>query len=395
MPTIDELLNDNSDIEEYEHGFAKADGYMTAPYTDAQVIYITNKSIGDLSEQISVEGESNSQYILFERDRFADGIDLVNKLIQVHYEREDSVADNCPVVNVEYSEDKLRFGWVIPEKAVAIDGVLRVMPFVYGTDPNGDTYVMKDLYAEYDVNEGMAIDGGIEEPEEQWYQQFLDTMQQFLDQSVSAKNAAAGSESNAAQSAEQAAASEESAAASAGAASAHELNAQSARDVAVESASQAKRYYENTKQLSMASVGDVVISIDAERRCLVAQYMESDEEELPNDWYTDFLAQISAWLEQAQGSALAAGNSEAAAEEYMENAQNSASQATSANTLAQQAAEECLSASGQAQAAANAAKTYFEQTKALSVSSMGEITFGINGARKCLTATYDESNYGN
>ena len=395
MPTIDELLNDNSDIETYEDGFAPADGYMTVPYSDAQIIYINNKSIGDMSEQISVEGESNSQYILFERDRFADGIDLVNKLIQIHYEREDGVTDNCPVVNVEYSEDRLRFGWVIPEKAVAIDGVLRVMPFVYGTDPNGDTYVMKDLYAEYDVNEGMAIDGGIEEPEEQWYQQFLDTMQQFLDQSVSAKNAAANSESNAAQSAEQAAASEESAAVSAGAASAHELNAQSARDVAVESASQAKRYYENTKQLSMASVGDVVISIDAERRCLVAQYMESDKEELPNDWYTDFLAQISAWLEQAQGSALAAGNSEAAAEEYMENAQNSASQATSANTLAQQAAEECLSASGQAQAAANAAKTYFEQTKALSISSMGEITFGINGARKCLTATYDEPNYGN
>lgn len=395
MPTIDELLNDNSDIETYEDGFAPADGYMTVPYSDAQIIYINNKSIGDMSEQISVEGESNSQYILFERDRFADGIDLVNKLIQIHYEREDGVTDNCPVVNVEYSEDRLRFGWVIPEKAVAIDGVLRVMPFVYGTDPNGDTYVMKDLYAEYDVNEGMAIDGGIEEPEEQWYQQFLDTMQQFLDQSVSAKNAAANSESNAAQSAEQAAASEESAAVSAGAASAHELNAQSARDVAVESASKAKQYYENTRQLSMTNVGDVVISIDAERKCLVAQYMESDEEELPNDWYTDFLAQISAWLEQAQGSALAAGNSEAAAEEYMENAQNSASQATSANTLAQQAAEECLSASGQAQAAANAAKTYFEQTKALSVSSMGEITFGINGARKCLTATYDESNYGN
>ena len=119
MTTIDDLLNDNSDIETYDNGFVAADGYLTVPYSDAQVISITNKTIGSLSEQISVEGESNSQYILFERDRFADGIDLVNKLIQVHYEREDSVAYNCPVVNVDYSEDKVRFGWVIPDRAVA------------------------------------------------------------------------------------------------------------------------------------------------------------------------------------------------------------------------------------------------------------------------------------
>ena len=277
MPTIDDLLNDNSDIETYDNGFVAADGYLTVPYSDAQVISITNKTIGSLSEQISVEGESNSQYILFERDRFADGIDLVNKLIQVHYEREDSVADNCPVVNVEYSEDKLRFGWVIPEKAVAIDGVLRIMPFVYGTDPNGDTYVMKDLYVEYNVNEGMAIDGGIEEPEEQWYQQFLDTMQQFLDQSVSAKNAAAGSESNAAQSAEKAAASEEAAAASAGAASNHEFNAQSARDIAVESASKAKQYYENTRQLSITNVGNMTFAIDPIRNCLTVTYDDTSD----------------------------------------------------------------------------------------------------------------------
>lgn len=277
MPTIDELLNDNSDIETYEDGFVPADGYMTVPYSDAQIIYINNKSIGDMSEQISVEGESNSQYILFERDRFADGIDLVNKLIQIHYEREDGVTDNCPVVNVEYSEDRLRFGWVIPEKAVAIDGVLRVMPFVYGTDPNGDTYIMKDLFAEYDVNEGMAIDGGIEEPEEQWYQQFLDEMQEFLNQSVQAKNEAAESAGYAQDYAEQANASMQQALEYASTASVYYQNVQSAKDSAVQAATQAGQYYEQTKTLSITNVGNMTFAIDPIRNCLTVTYDDTSD----------------------------------------------------------------------------------------------------------------------
>lgn len=168
-------------------------------------------------------------------------------------------------------------------------------------------------------------------------------------------------------------------------------SAQSAKDTAVQSATQAKQYYENTKQLSISNVGDVQISIDAERRCLVAQYMQSEEEELPDDWYTEFLAQISAWLEQANGSALAAKNSENAAKSYKENAADSKSAAVAANQSAQQAKTECISASGTAQTAANSAKTYYEQTKALSISSVGNVTFAIDVERNCLTATYNEN----
>lgn len=185
MPTIDDLLNENSGIEVYEDEvFLPADGYATVSYNDAQTVFIDGKSIGDLSGQISVSGEANSQYIQFERDRYADGIDLLGKIIQIHYEREDGVGDNSPAVNVEYSETRIRFGWLVPGKAVAIDGILRVAPFVYGTDPSGDTYIMKDIYAEYTVNEGLALSGGIEEPEEEWYTQFLAQMQSYLSQAT-------------------------------------------------------------------------------------------------------------------------------------------------------------------------------------------------------------------
>ena len=387
MENIDAVF---AQLLEQETGFSPVDGYERVTYSDENTIYIENKSIGDLQDQISVSGESNSQYIQFERDRYMDGIDLSDKRLQIHYERPDGSGDNSPAVNVEISENRLRYGWVIPGKAVEQPGILRIMPFAFAEE-SSDVYIMKELYAEYVIHDGLAIDGGIKEPDDEWYNQFLVQMQTLLNQSIAAKNSALESERNAAESAKNALLSQTKAEVSAAAASTHETNAQSAKDTAVTSAAQAKKYFENTQQLSMTNVGDVKISIDAERRCLVAQYMASDDEELSDDWYTKFLSQVSEWLTEIQGSALAAGNSEAAAEEYMENAQASASAAQSANLLAQQAKAESLSSSGLAQQAAQAAQTYYKQTKALSVSSIGNIEFGIDGKRKCLTATYNES----
>ena len=387
MENLDQIF---AEMQNEETSYTPADGYKQIPYSDNAVVYIDNKSIGSLTDQISISGEADSQYITFETERFADGIDLRNKLIQVHYERKDGISDNCGVVNVEYSDTHIRFGWLIPAKAVAVNGILRIMPFAHGVTPDGDTYVLKNLYAEYTVQEGLAVDEGIEEPEEDWYMQFLEKMEYFLDESVSAQNKAETAEENASASAEQAIEAQEAAQTSAGAASVHETNAQSARDTAVQSAAQAKKYFENTKQLSMTNVGDVLISIDAEKKCLVAQYMEAEGEELPDDWYTEFLKQISAWLEQTRGSALAAKNSENAAKESEQNAAGAENAAVGANQSAQQAKTECLNASGAAQAAANTAKTYYEQTKALSTSSIGDVVFAVDAQRKCLTATYDD-----
>ena len=262
LPTVEELLREQNETDFYEEEqFTSVPGYQTSEYKDSQIIIISNKEIGNLDQQISVSGESNSQYIMFEVNRFEDNIDLIDKLIQVHYEREDGVGDNCPVVDVSASNLHMRFGWVIPPKAVEIDGILKIMPFIHGTTSSGNTYILKEIYAEYDVKEGLALSGGIEKPEEDWYVQFLNKMDNYVSDVKKLEYSAKTSASNASDSKQ--------------AATASESKAQEYSD-------SAKTYYEKTKTLSILNVGEMEFSINESKKCLSITYTQEGEENAYN-----------------------------------------------------------------------------------------------------------------
>ena len=262
LPTVEELLREQNETDFYEEEqFTSVPGYQTSEYKDSQIIIISNKEIGNLDQQISVSGESNSQYIMFEVNRFEDNIDLIDKLIQVHYEREDGVGDNCPVVDVSASNLHMRFGWVIPPKAVEIDGILKIMPFIHGTTSSGNTYILKEIYAEYDVKEGLTLSGGIEKPEEDWYVQFLNKMDNYVSDVKKLEYSAKTSASNASDSKQTAAASE---------------------SKAQEYSDSAKTYYEKTKTLSILNVGEMEFSINESKKCLSITYTQEGEENAYN-----------------------------------------------------------------------------------------------------------------
>lgn len=262
LPTVEELLREQNETDFYEEEqFTSVPGYQTSEYKDSQIIIISNKEIGNLDQQISVSGESNSQYIMFEVNRFEDNIDLIDKLIQVHYEREDGVGDNCPVVDVSASNLHMRFGWVIPPKAVEIDGILKIMPFIHGTTSSGNAYILKEIYAEYDVKEGLALSGGIEKPEEDWYVQFLNKMDNYVSDVKKLEYSAKTSASNASDSKQAAAASE---------------------SKAQEYSDSAKTYYEKTKTLSILNVGEMEFSINESKKCLSITYTQEGEENAYN-----------------------------------------------------------------------------------------------------------------
>lgn len=62
--------------------WVKSDKYMDYPeYQDEEYTYIEGRTIGDITAQISVQGESYSQYISFMMDRYYDGIDLTGMSI--------------------------------------------------------------------------------------------------------------------------------------------------------------------------------------------------------------------------------------------------------------------------------------------------------------------------
>lgn len=168
VETLEEMLEDKSIAEPIgEETFTPVEGYKRKDYSDSQVIVISNKLIGNMSEQITVQGESFSQYILFERERYFDGIDLKDKLLQIEYERADGVSGSEQAVNVEVSDQHIRFGWLIPEEATEVEGALRVMPYAYGKI-DGKNYILKDLYVNYRVNPGLDISGSESNAWEMW-----------------------------------------------------------------------------------------------------------------------------------------------------------------------------------------------------------------------------------
>lgn len=171
-----------SEVENEE--FVPVEGYSTyTEYIDENVIVNISgdKRITNFNEQVSVQGESDAQYIVFEMNRYCEGIDLGEKRIQIHYERPDGLGDNSPPVNVEMSDKRIRFGWIVPAMATEVNGRLKVMPFVYGNSPvtGSDIYIMKTLYTEYEIRNGLRIDGGIKKNDE-WYNQFLIDMLNYV-----------------------------------------------------------------------------------------------------------------------------------------------------------------------------------------------------------------------
>ncbi len=385
MPTIDELLNSGDGTDNY-YGeiFTPADGYERVIYDDADIISIANKSIGDMERQISIEGEANSQYILFERERYADSIDLNDKLIQIHYEREDGVGGNSAPVNVEISDEHIRFGWIIPPKAVAIDGILKVMPFVYGVSPTGDTYILKDLYIEYVVHEGLAVSGGIEEPDEDWYLQFLSRMEKFVSEAKTSETNAKISEDNAKASENQAIQSAEEAKQYAENISIHEANAaesasaaEAAKNAALGSQNAAALSATNAKEsennaassLSEIKVIERNVISNAELATNAAENAQSSAEAAAISADIALASQtvIEGISSTVQGNAEAAKESEEAAASSAENAKTSEINAKDSETAAAQYAQNAE------ESANNAANSSVSAENAASAASSSEM----------------------
>jgi len=149
-------------------------------YKDDVIIKIHNKRMLNLCSQVTNAGEKNAQYIVFEMDRYIDGIDQTTKTIKVHYERPDEKGDNNSVVNVKASSEHIRFGWIVPAAATAVGGILKVMPYSYSTSGSSMNYLMKICYGIINLEGGLSLSSGIAEPTTDWYEQFTAQMEAYV-----------------------------------------------------------------------------------------------------------------------------------------------------------------------------------------------------------------------
>lgn len=189
--------------------WVKSDKYMDYPeYHDEEYTYIEGRTIGDITAQVSVQGEAYSQYISFMIDRYYDGIDLIGMSIWIHYELKDGSGSEDSPVNVMYNESTIRFGWVIPEKATQQSGDIKIGVWVNGTAPNTKAYILKTEEKIYTIHPGLIPGSGITQPDQTWFENFVaqmdnkvSTAQGYADDAQASRTDAAGSAAAASQSA--------------------------------------------------------------------------------------------------------------------------------------------------------------------------------------------------
>ena len=112
-------------------------------YADNNISHIDeNKDISVNDAQINISQESNSQFIPFEMDRRYDGIDLKDMALSIHFTTSDEQHFASVPVNVEYSDSKIRFAWLVDTNATHIDGNLKfeIHADGYVSDNSGKSY---------------------------------------------------------------------------------------------------------------------------------------------------------------------------------------------------------------------------------------------------------------
>lgn len=161
------------------------DNYAFFPnYEDSVFSTVIDKSMSTITG-VTYSGEKNSQYIVFISDRYYDGIDLSEKLINICYTLNDeakSGGSDAPI-NVYRNENQIKFGWLIPPSCTASDYTITLGILIVGKEYEQD-YVWKTNTTQYSIQKGFICGEGIVEPDEDWFEQFLIAMDSKKNESI-------------------------------------------------------------------------------------------------------------------------------------------------------------------------------------------------------------------
>ena len=207
MATVDEILTRQA-YAAGDETWTKDNNYPSyTMYAEPEYVPVTNKRIADFNDQVSVKGEQNAQFVGFQLPRYDDAMDLTKQNLYIHYQTVYGGSDGVPC-NVSRSANYVRMCWMIPGQATQEPGSIQMMIYATGTDSTGDRTIWKTLPATYTIHDGLEIGGGIPEPDQSWYEQFVQQMegkvstaQGYASDAQASKVAAAGSATEAAQSA--------------------------------------------------------------------------------------------------------------------------------------------------------------------------------------------------
>lgn len=207
MATVDEILARQA-YADGDETWTKDNNYPSYTlYVEPEYVPVTNKRIADFNDQISVRGEQNAQFVGFQLPRYDDGLDLTAQHLYIHYQTVYGGGDGVPC-NVSKSDSHVRMCWQVPAQATQEPGTIQMMIYATGTNSARERVTWKTLPASYTIHDGLEIGGGIPEPDQSWYEQFVaqmegkvSTAQGYANDAQASKTAAAGSATASAESA--------------------------------------------------------------------------------------------------------------------------------------------------------------------------------------------------
>lgn len=212
-------------------------------YEDEEEIFIDveKREISDPSKNVSTLGENNSQLITFVMDRYADGVDLVDMLIQIQYKLQSGEEATAGPVNVYASDDKIKFGWAISNIQTQSVQTIQFIVYCTGKLEDGESYLLKTKPMSYRIENTLGTGGYIEKPSDEWFLQFEETMNEKMNQVATFTNSAIDSAADAKESEQNAAQSASTASILAGQVQSNTAQAKASADAAKVSEQNAKK----------------------------------------------------------------------------------------------------------------------------------------------------------
>ena len=185
-------------------------------YSDDNISEIDgDKNVALNEKQINLTQEKNSQFVPFRMPRYYDGFDLATAILNIRFVNIEGGAGYSQPINVYYSADWIKFGWLIDGQATAIAGELDFEIQAIGKNSGGDDYVWKTKPCK-NMNILQSLEGnGVIEPDNSWAAGFLTEVTEKVAEAqvlaADAWSAAEAAEGSKAEAAESAAAAKESA----------------------------------------------------------------------------------------------------------------------------------------------------------------------------------------
>ena len=213
--SLKKAQQENNDIsiaslEETSEAIAVYDsGVDGLPYSDAYQKYTeyadTKFSIVDEDKnitldksQVNLTQEENAQYVPFKMSRRYDNIDLLSKTLLIHAVTPEKKDVYVTPVNVQYDDQFLYFGVIIPGSICAVKGTVDFEIQAIGVNEKGDTYKFITRSAHFNVEESLSGNGTVEpKPDEGWINSFLKQVTEKVSEAQTAANEAKQSAQNA------------------------------------------------------------------------------------------------------------------------------------------------------------------------------------------------------